>query len=137
MLTGCTSPWSTRVRMRNLAGCCRLEVDSGCLTQHFHPLTCSGSSYQELRCRFQLGDGDAQRGHFLRRDDIGEGVAAVDEVRGGQVPQSDRNVGAVILCLDGLEIDLRDLGPFGSHSYNIGQGMRGRPWKQIRQDVTV
>ena len=63
-----------------------LEVDAWSLAQDFHPLAGSGGSHGELRHWFQLRHRDAQRDHRLRRDDIGKGVATVDEGCGGQVP---------------------------------------------------
>ena len=101
----------------------KLEVDARSLAQDLHPLAGSGSSHGELRHWFQLRHRDAQRDHRLRRNDIGKGVATVDEGCGGQVSQSDQDIRTVVLCLTGLEIDLRNLGAGGGHRCKTGQGM--------------
>ena len=87
-----------------------LEVNAWCLAQDLHLFASSGGSHGELRHRFQLRRRDAQSKHCLRRDEVGEGVAAVNEGCGGQVSQSDQDIPTVVLSLTGLEIDLRNLG---------------------------
>ena len=82
------------------------------------------SSYSKLRYRFQLGNGDAQRCHRLGEMTLAKVLPLSMKAAVVRFPNL---IDSVILCLAGLEIDLRDLGPFGSHSCNIRQGMRGQP----------
>ena len=100
-----------------------LEVDAGCLAQDLEPFASGGGPDRELWYWLQLRWLDAQCHHCLGRDGVGEVVAAVDEGRSGQAPQSNRDVHAVVSRLTGLEVDLRNLSAGGGHRCKTGQSM--------------
>ena len=84
----------------------KLEFNARSLAQYLH-LPAGGSSTDgELRHRFELGDLDAESGHRLRRDDVGERIPTVDESVDPQFPKTDGNARTVALVPPRLEVDL-------------------------------
>ena len=63
-----------------------LKVDKWSLAKDFHPLPGSSRSYRELRYWFQLGGGNTKGSHCLRGNRVCEGVTAIDERGGREVP---------------------------------------------------
>ena len=66
--------------------------------------------------------GDPKASHLLRRDDIWEGVPAVDVRDGGQLHKPDGDVSAVVLGLAGLHLDLSNLAH--RHQRRTSKGIR-------------
>ena len=73
-----------------------LEVHSWCLSQDLYVHPGGGGTNGQLGNGFQLVKTDPQSLHRGRRDDIGEGVAAVDVSCSPYSSQPDGDLGAVI-----------------------------------------
>ena len=82
-----------------------LKVDARCLSQNLHVFPSSWGPNRELWNWFQLVEPDPEGIHRLQRDDIGEGVPAVDVGSSLDVAQSNRYISTVVArgpcsCLD-------------------------------------
>ena len=105
-----------------------LEINARGLNEDLHPLPGSRCSHRKLWYWFQLSCQDAEGSHGLRGDHIRKGVAAIDKGCCRKVPQLDGDIGAVVLVLTGLEVDLRMSG--GGHCCKMKEdfstGLGGR-----------
>ena len=113
----------------------KLEINPWGLTEYFHPFPSGSGSHGELRHWLQLVGGDSEGSHSLWGDHIAIGVSTIDKGHCGEAPQPDGDVGAVVLGLAGLEVDLHNLGGYSSHGCKIIKSLREQSGgKGIAQD---